>query len=167
MGDVVLGGQSIAAHAGALDAVELIDVGAVLVRDEDAEAVVGEADALRIEAGVAGISGVLIGVVVVGAASEEVLGDVIGRGCSGAYAEASARAVSERGGAGEQGGFFERRGDGEGQGGAGGAGEEVHLDGVEAFDVAGGLVDCGVIGDGVGTTVGEGEEAVGGHIGDA
>ncbi len=49
----------------------------------------------------------------------------------------------------------------------GGAGLQVHLDGVEALDVAGGVVNSGVVGDGVGAAVGKGEEAVGGDVGDA
>ncbi len=84
------------ANTEAAEAEELVDVGAVLVGDEDGEAVVGDADALGIEAGVARVSGVLIGVEVVGAAGEEVLEEVILLRFAGADAETVARAVDER-----------------------------------------------------------------------
>ena len=75
--DEELVGELEGANAEAAEAEELIDVGAVFVGDEDAEAVVGDADAFRVEAGVAWVSGVVVGIEVVGATGEEVLEEVI------------------------------------------------------------------------------------------
>jgi hypothetical protein len=154
------------AKAEAVEAEELVDVGAVLIGDEDAEAVVGDADAFRIEAGVTRVSGVLIGVEVVGAPGEIVLEEVVLFRFAGADAETDAGAIGKRGEVEEQGGGFEVGINSVRQAGAL-VGLEVHFDGVEAIDVADGVVDVGVEGDGVGTAVGHGDELVAGDVGDA
>ena len=68
--DVKIIRQTERAQTPARRAIELIEVGTVLVGDEDAAAVVGNADALGIEPGIIRVAGVVVGIEVVGPAGE-------------------------------------------------------------------------------------------------
>ena len=91
-----------AANPLAVAATELVDVGAVLVGDEDGVAVIGEADGFGVEAGVARVAGVVRGVEVVGASGEEVFEASVLFGNAGAEGKPGAT-VEQRSPAVEQG----------------------------------------------------------------
>src|SRR6185436_14342452 len=78
-------------------AVELVEIGAVLIGDEHRRSVVRNADALGIEARIVGIGGELRWIEVVRAPGEEVcMSRRVERGNAASYTEAGARSVNQR-----------------------------------------------------------------------
>ena len=138
--------------------VELVDVRAVLVGDENALAIAGDADAFGIEAGIGAVGG-QAGGEGVGTAGEVVL--------AGAAGQRRGTAVVEGCGAGEQRGGREAGGEGGyGAGAEGGAGE-AEVNRLEARDPRAGVIHRRVPGDGVGAAVRRHHEAVATGPGDA
>ena len=148
-------------HAQALagTAVELVEVRAVLVGDEHALAVTRDADALRVQPGVQRVRRRRRGVEVVRAAREvEATARVAGRG--GAVAGHHATVVQGLAAV-QQCGLGKHRLEREGQpGGCVRLALQVHLQRVEAGDVAGRVVDAGVPGDRIGAAIGQCQEGV-------
>src|SRR5262249_24288415 len=76
--------------------IELIDVRAIFVRDENAHPVARNPQSLGVETGILGIAGVLIGLEVVGATGKVVLEQIVGGRYSRSHTQPATGAVYER-----------------------------------------------------------------------
>src|SRR6266480_1377071 len=146
-----MGGKLERAESNAGKAIEFIDVRAVFVGDVDAEAIVGDANAVCIEAGIAGIAGRLGRIEVVGAPGEEMHEEVVQRRDTGADSQSRAGSVCEWEQAEQQGGATQSGCQRERQAASAGVGLQVHGYRVKARNVTDRIVDEGIVTDRVRT----------------
>lgn len=113
-----------------------------------------------------GIPGVLVGIEVIGASGEEMLEEIVDGRDARPYPEARPAAVNKRSQAPQEGCGTQRRSQRERQPCAGCVGIQVHGDGVESIDVAGGVVNGRIKRYRVRAAVGKSKESIAGCVSD-
>ena len=155
--------QAEGAQPESTEACEFVNIRAVFVGDEDAEAVVRHTYAFRIEPPIARVAGSAIGIEVIGAAGEIVEQPPVLWWGAGTYTEAVSRSINERRKAAEQTCRGELRIDGKWKRSSGIC-LEVHAHGMKASDVADRVVNGRIKADCIGAAIGKCKEFIAGNM---